>query len=442
MLSISNPKSGGSGGGYYFKYYSDHSSERPQWFGKGAELLGLRGEVRKEEFNNLLNGFSPDGCEKLVQNAGAASRQGFWDLTFSVPKAASVLRMISDEEKGLQIDLAVFNSLKQTLEEIEKNLGFSRQGHAGVNIVPASLTFALAQHISSRAEDPQLHWHCLLINVGVRDNGTTGALHTKPLFREKKYLGEQFRNRLAHELESRLGLEIEKEKVGFHIRGVPKELCREFSKRRTEIEETLKNRGRHDAISAKLAALETRGAKKQSSRNDLIAAWRKTAADHGWGREEAKAVFCAVRKTESPRVCADAPSIWPAAARSMKDSNTSLPAQRIQKAELPISRSFYRLEWKPLFPKAPKWSPFRELRIAKFSLGRPPARKWGKISWRMPLWRLGSASREFRIQQRMFFPKAPSWNPASKLALPALRFAPCRQRRNDYEKPREKTISR
>jgi conjugative relaxase-like TrwC/TraI family protein len=53
---------------------SDHcantAKEPGGWLGKGAELLNLKGEVTREAFGYLLDGFSPDGKRKLVENAG------------------------------------------------------------------------------------------------------------------------------------------------------------------------------------------------------------------------------------------------------------------------------------------------------------------------------------------------------------------------------------
>ena len=62
------------------------------WVGSGAEQLGLIGQaITTQSLKNLLSGFSPDGKEKLVNNAGKDSRQKGYDFTFSAPKDVSVL---------------------------------------------------------------------------------------------------------------------------------------------------------------------------------------------------------------------------------------------------------------------------------------------------------------------------------------------------------------
>jgi hypothetical protein len=46
----------------------------------------------------------------------------------------------------------------------------------------------------------------------------------------------------------------------------------------------------------------------------------------------------------------------------------------------------------------------------------PRPRRWGNIIWKKDLLLI-----EPRLQKRRLFPRAPEWNPASKLELPALR---------------------
>lgn len=45
--------------------------------------------------------------------------------------------------------------------------------------------FALFTHYSSRAFDPQVHTYALLINLAVRQDGTTGALWSQEFLRAK-----------------------------------------------------------------------------------------------------------------------------------------------------------------------------------------------------------------------------------------------------------------
>src|SRR5262249_45568194 len=157
-------------------------------------------------------------------------------------------------ERRREITDAIQGSVWRTLDKLEADSGWSRQGKAGKDQVPAALTFALFQHHTSRALDPQLHWHCLLMNVGVRPDGTTGSLHTRPLFDLKIQLGTFFRTELAAELTKRLGLEIKQTEKEFEIKGISKELCKHFSARRLEVEAFMEKAGTHGGKAAKVAA--------------------------------------------------------------------------------------------------------------------------------------------------------------------------------------------
>ena len=92
MLSIASVKSASGAAQYFAKddyYTAEHSSEATAWGGVGAADLGLKGEVTKEDFEKILNGETPDG-DKVGQIPGR--RLGV-DLTFSMPKSASVMAM-------------------------------------------------------------------------------------------------------------------------------------------------------------------------------------------------------------------------------------------------------------------------------------------------------------------------------------------------------------
>jgi len=82
-------------------------------------------------------------------------------------------------------------------------------------------------------------------------------------------------------------------------------------------------------------------------------------------------------------------------------------------------RGLVSVEWRRVFPYAPKWSPARYWKAPVVVLGRPrmKASRWGTIRWQ---WRFGST--EVRVQNRRLFPNAPQWSPARKLSLPALRL--------------------
>jgi len=286
-------------------YYTGGGEPPGRWFGSGAQALGLTGTVKPTVLRRLFRGLSPDGKRELVRNAvkapksgrdrkaakhekkesvsketSAGERQGGWDATFSAPKSVSARFAIAEtrEEREAILDCHQ-DAITDTLAALEKKIGWSRQGKAGCRIVPAKLAFATFLHVTSRAKDPQIHSHCILLNIGVREDGTTGTLVTRELFRLKMVAGALYRASLARHLRSRLGYSIRAEKSWFEINGVPAKLIEAFSKRRKEVLAELDRMGKSDAVSAERATRATRRGKEMTPRPELYADWEKQARD-------------------------------------------------------------------------------------------------------------------------------------------------------------------
>ncbi len=293
MLSISTPRKGADGSARYYtddkaEYYLEGQGQLSHWLGQGAETLGLAGPVQRAPFYNLLNGYSPDGHQPRVQNAGHPDRQCCWDLTFSAPKSVSVLWALAPEDARHDIEQAHQRAVEQALEYVEEQAGLTRRGHGGKIQEKAELVFATFQEGASRALDPQLHTHAVLINLGLRQDGTTGSLKTETLFDTKMKAGALYQAKLADQLRDRLGLTLQRERVGFSVVGVPKELCRQFSKRRQTIEKVLQERGVNHAVAAKIATLDTRPAKEPVAAAKLFHQWRQVAQAQGWSSAKAQ----------------------------------------------------------------------------------------------------------------------------------------------------------
>ena len=451
MLSISSPIKGAGRGNYYLEltradYYANTYEQPGQWFGSGAGKLGLQGAVEREPFLNLLSGCAPDGRRPLVQNALHPDRQSGWDLTFSAPKSVSVLWVMAPEEVRQQIEQIHQEAVECGLRYMEETAGITRRGKGGVIKEPAKMMFATFQHSCSRALDPQLHTHAVLINLALRKDGTTGTLKTNQLFREKMNAGAFYQGELAGGLQQRLGLTIEPAKVAFHVQGVPHELCREFSKRRRQIERTLKERGHQGAVAAKVAALDTRTHKEQIPRARLFTQWQEVGQQWNWGPaqtaellragqsyvadrkeyfrlfnqqiHEAKAVQSREKQTQSrkhqsrPNQSRKGQSADRGTRRPGFDHKTwQSGEERIREHR---KQGLIHVEWPRLFPKAPFWSPFKQWKIPVVVVGRRPQR-WGYIQWRkkLPLY-------ELRVQDRFLFPRAPRWSPLHRIKTPAL----------------------
>ncbi|MGH8225516.1 MAG: MobF family relaxase [Gammaproteobacteria bacterium] len=261
-------------------YYAKEQSGR--WLGTGARAFGLHGEVSESEFLALARGFDMQG-EALTQNAGEERHRAGWDLTFSAPKSVSVVWGLADEETRTTVAKAHDEAVSEAVGYIERHASFSRIGHAGEREVAAGLVIAAYRHGTSRAQDPQLHTHAFAMNVGVRDDGTTGTLQSRHFYVWQKAAGAAYRVALSERLQA-LGYEVERDGESFRLTAVPREVEREFSTRRTEIERALAERGLSGARAAEKAALDTRQAKEIRDFAVLSTDWQERAAPYelGW----------------------------------------------------------------------------------------------------------------------------------------------------------------
>ena len=310
MLSI-NALSGGDQGYYLaltnINYYTEGGEPEGRWYGQCRHELGLSGTVEKEHLERLCEGFSHvDGESRLVRNAGRESRKPGDDLTFSAPKSVSVAWGLGPDDLRKAIEAAHGKAVQRALDYIEDACGWARTGAQGKVVRKAPLLFAVFEHGTSRALDPQLHSHALAVNVTVLEDGKTRAFDSTHLYDHKMAAGALYRCELARGLQE-LGFQVRQVRQGssllFEIEGVPEALIEFFSKRRAEIEEKLElELGSLDAATARaseLAALETRRKKEtERPRSKLIAEWRKAAHEFGLTPEHIQALL----RTPQPRL--------------------------------------------------------------------------------------------------------------------------------------------
>src|SRR5690606_14217636 len=133
MLRITMNKSAAGAKKYYSEEYyqegkklqHDYYSEKEQaigkWGGKGAELLGLNGDIRKEDFADLCDNKIPGTNNKLTVRNEAGRRVGY-DFTFNASKSVSLAYTFGNDEEKKAILNAFRGSVKETMEEIEKGM--------------------------------------------------------------------------------------------------------------------------------------------------------------------------------------------------------------------------------------------------------------------------------------------------------------------------------
>ena len=130
-----------------------------------------------------------------------------FDLTFSVPKSVSVAWALADEPTRARIHAAHRRALDAVIAYGEAQVFATRTGHAGaVSEDVRGIVAAAFDHWDSRAGDPQLHTHVVVLNrVQAVSDGAWRTLDSKALFRAAVGMSELYNGLLADELTRDLG---------------------------------------------------------------------------------------------------------------------------------------------------------------------------------------------------------------------------------------------
>ncbi|MEW5836952.1 MAG: MobF family relaxase [Pseudomonadota bacterium] len=247
------------------------------WLGEGAKALGLTEADANAQFEALLSGHAPDG-KKVVRNAGAMGRRMGWDLTFSADKSVSIVFAAASEPEQRRILEAHHRATTGALGYLQEQL-ISRTGAQGQGPSVAAgdgVIIRRVDHLDSREGDPQLHSHCVLLNVAKGPDGKWRTMDERALFDHKHAAGAIYRHALAREMKGLgYGIESQRERdvdgretgqVWHHIAGVGPEAMRHFSKRRQAIEAAMSA----DGLSAQEATMRTRRGKTDENHPERI----------------------------------------------------------------------------------------------------------------------------------------------------------------------------
>jgi conjugative relaxase-like TrwC/TraI family protein len=298
MLSLANVGGSRDAGKYYEQaddYYTKDRSPS-EWQGKASKSLNLQGEVKLEDFRNLLDGVLPNG--ETIQVSGSG-RRGGTDLTFSAPKSISMQALIGGDLRLIDAhDRAVSRSLKYA-----ETLVSYRQMTEGETdkIFSKNMVAATFRHELSRACDPQLHTHCVALNLTQREDGKWRAMDNELFYRQSMLMGVLYRAELAHEVQ-KLGYEIRVTHSDgrFELSHITDTQIEQFSQRSKAIEESLKQNGESRESASleekQIITIATRPKKTDVDRQVLREYWQEKSQE---SKINYKSELCLKDKTKT-----------------------------------------------------------------------------------------------------------------------------------------------
>lgn len=300
------------------RYYTEQGTPLGYWLGSGIagldSELKVGDEVAEEHLRRLIgHGQHPVSGEQLgsrfrtyKQPETGKPRKAVagFDMTFSIPKSASILWAVADAGTQAIIAEAHHRALAEALDFVEREIVATRAGAKGPRgaVVQCEVTGVVAtafDHYDSRANDPHLHTHVVIANrvKTVRD-GKWRTLDGTPLHHWTVAVSELHEAIFSDHLTRALGVGWERRARGrdrnpaWEVTDVPHKLVTAFSQRSRDIDAATEaaiegyvtQHGQQPKRSTinklrQTANLTTRPPKHIRSLADLTAGWRRRATD-------------------------------------------------------------------------------------------------------------------------------------------------------------------
>jgi conjugative relaxase-like TrwC/TraI family protein len=234
-------------------YYEATGNPPGRWLGNGLTGLGDDASAHMRPGTAVteaaMTAVFRNGCDPLTGDPLGRSYQGRadrpvvgYDLTFTVPKSASVLWALGDDATRKAVHKAHRAAVDQALDFVEQKVARTRVGHAGHRQVRTRGVIAAAfDHWDTRTGDPNLHTHVVLANKVQGSDGAWRSLDGKTVHAATVTVSALYDSLLADELTRRLPVRWshrsrgERRNPAFEIEGVDDVVLAAFSTRAEQI---------------------------------------------------------------------------------------------------------------------------------------------------------------------------------------------------------------
>jgi conjugative relaxase-like TrwC/TraI family protein len=268
------------------EYLSGQGESPGEWLGGSAAALGMRGVCSAEEFQRVFAWRHPETGHQL----GRAPRSDVmpaWDLVLRPVKDVAILYGLGDDRTRHAAREAHQVGLRAAVAYLDGQVG-TRRGRGGAEHVGGEGLLAVGfTHRTSRAGDPLLHTHLVIVNRTLGPDRQWRTLDSRDLLAHRQATDVIYRAAYQHELTRTLGVRWgEPDRWGNRaIVGIPEGLVRAFSKRHEQITaelERLEADGRtRTGRLVQYVAHATRPPKTQDTPETLYGRWQQEARERG-----------------------------------------------------------------------------------------------------------------------------------------------------------------
>jgi conjugative relaxase-like TrwC/TraI family protein len=284
------------------RYHEDHCIEIDQAVAAGRQPRHAYLEAHRGTKNRWL--VTREHLAEFLERRRPPAVRVAYDLTLTTEKSLGVLALLGDAATRD----AVLGSIQAGNDWALGWLEDRAVGRIdGEPVLAEGLMVASFRHLTSRALDPFPHHHNVVMNTVTAPDGSHRSLWSRCLYQNAHAASALATAEMRHQLAERLDVRWRPgRKSGWEIDGISPKVVSEFSKRRNEIDDALREleaeigRGAHPG-EVEHIVLRTRPAKNHTPADDLVARWRERAAACGLTSDDIARLSRPARQQDTQR---------------------------------------------------------------------------------------------------------------------------------------------